>query len=622
MSTKWSNERGQWIGPAATDPYGVCFYTRRRVALPRGGCDVTLHVAAESIYRLFVDGQEVARGPARGTHTVNFYDTVTFETPSESREVWLAVAVYCPNFRSYKYHPARPAVMLWSEDGTIATDASWEVAVAPAFPPTPPIFTPQIGPVEWKDARAEPLGWNTGDADHLDWHRASILSDDERIMSKRLLPRDVPSLHTRRLQPTKVLLVAEVEAAPDIAIADVARHMSTESHAPPIEPLDFSRLCGQGRPPVTISPPADGGGVACIFDFEAAVNGGLEIDIDAPSGTIVDIGFQEAMCDGRLKLAFEAYRFSDRYTLREGRQLTGTDFAERGFRMVEVVFRDFDRPIRVYGVTGIDRRYPYVSRGTFTCDDPRWERLWSVCDETLRACTTDTLLDCPWRENALWINDLLVEAPTTMQAFGDPTVLRRSLLLAATQVRPDGLFPTVVPYGQVEGKSMLESCDSLTLTAGNLTLPLVLEDHLLYSGDRETVEAMTAMMPAMLDRFTSWEDASGRCVPPGHLWNFIDWCFRIDLNGQACCVLEWLRVLSHDALARLMKHLDPAADVASWTRQADEITGRIERDYWDSQQGCYIEGVNDEEGDPLITQLAQALAILSGRVSEIGRAHV
>jgi hypothetical protein len=585
------------------------------VSLPPRREALTLHVAAESLYHLYVEGRPTARGPVRGTESVNFYDTVTLELPPGPSDLWLAVAVYCPNVHSYKYHPACPAVWLSSDCNAIASDTTWEVATSPAFPPAPPLYTPQIGPIEWKDARREPLDWSTGGGESLDWRPASDLSAHEGIARKQLRPRDVPALPTRRIRPARVLRTARVPAAANRAIADLARHLSTEPHTPLLDPPNVARLCEPDGPPLVVAPPADGGGVTCILDFEAAVNGGLEIDLDAPSGTIVEIGYQEALSEGRLQLDFESYCFADRYTLREGRQITGTDFAERGFRMAQLVLRNFDRPVRVYGVAGIDRRYPYAAQGNFGADDARWQQLWSVCDETLRACTTDTLLDCPWRENALWVNDLLVEAPTTMQAFGDPTVLRRSLRLAATQVRPDGLFPTVVPYGHLEGMSVLHNRDRLTLTAGNLTLPLVLEDYLLYSGDRDTVEALSAMMPAMLDCFASWEDAHGRCVPPARIWNFIDWSYLVDMDGRACCTLEWLRVLAHDALARVINHLDPTADASSWTRKADAIARRIDRHDWHEPQGVYREGLDDPAGRPLVTQLSQALAILSGRLS-------
>lgn len=609
---EWS---GRWIAPAHLAPQGgVYFYARRRFTVRDIATSVPLHIAAETMYLLYINGREVGRGPIRGTHTRNFFDTYDISRDLQSGENWIAVAVHCPQAGSFKHAPARPGVLVQFDDGSVRTDETWQVLVSEAHRLNAPLYAHQIGPMEWKDRRAEPTGWQVG-RDLSRWSTPVVLNPDERLGGKALLPRDIPALSVERLRPTAIPLIAATPACETNGEACVARRMNNEAHATQPPAINPAGLLGDASEPITLTPLGDGRGVAMIFDFGRAVNGGIEIDIDAPAGTIVDIGYQEELRSGRLEVAMTEYAFADRYVLSDGRQRVGNEFAERGYRMAQIVFRGFDRPLTVHGVTGINRLYPYKPRGAFSSSDAKLDRLWSMCDQTLRACSTDTFVDCPWRENVLWLNDLVVEALTSLQVFGDPRIVKRCLRLAASQVRDDGLFPGVVPFGKIEGLDEQASMDRMTLTAGNLTVPQVLEDYWLYTGDRAGVEPLVELMEPMLSCFESWEDPTGLCRPPRKFWNFIDWSFPEDIEGRTVCAIEWLRVLALDTTARLLGRLDPGRDTIALTEKSSRIVAAINDRFWSGTRGVYLEGIETTAGRPMMTQLTQALAILSGRLS-------
>src|SRR3546814_691632 len=144
--------RARWIAPAypaACD--SINFYARRCFNAARSPRRVLLHVSAESIYVLYINGQKVGRGPIRGTHRVLFFDTYDIASLLIDGSNWIALAVHASRTKSFKHAPDRPAVLCQLEGGGVATDETWEVMLSPAHRAEVPDFTYQIGRMEWKD---------------------------------------------------------------------------------------------------------------------------------------------------------------------------------------------------------------------------------------------------------------------------------------------------------------------------------------------------------------------------------------------------------------------------------------------------------------------------------------
>jgi hypothetical protein len=587
---------------------------------------LVLHVSAESAYRLYVNGTLVGRGPVRGTRSVGFFDSYEVAPLVRVGVNWIAADVHCHNRPTFRANPVEPALLVQSDDGTVATDASWQVQPADEWRSDAPLFTFQIGHMEWQDLRGEPLGWQTGE-DRSEWQSPVVVSSDETIGGKKLLPRDIPALTEEIVLPADVRAIAATSPLESVDDREVAVRMTREAHQPLAQPIDCAPLTRVGDAPVVIPPQPGGSGVAVVADFHAEINGGLEIDIDAPAGTILDIGYEEELIDGRLVLTHYSYRFADRYILRQGRQTTGTAFAVRGYRIVQLVLRNFEQPVTIHGIRAVQRRYPYPRRASFTCSDAMLNQTWDVSVETLRACTNDTIVDCPWRENTLYLNDLLVENVTTLQAFGDERLNARCLRLAASQPRPDsGLLPGAVPVGLIVGTPVSlpdgavrdlnvdESADRLVLLASNLFLANLLEEHLMYTGDEALVrELIDPTLLRILDTFANWEDSEGVIGVDPRYWNLIDWSYPSALDGHKyTAALNWFHVWSLAATARLLERFAREGDAQAYRRKAGRLATAIDRRYWNERRNCYVECADEPDG--LATQLSHAVALLSGHL--------
>jgi len=610
--------QARWIAPANVEhQHNTCFRARKSFRIRGKPSSSVLHIAAESYYRLFVNGIDVGRGPVRGTRAVSFFDSYDITSLLNSGENCLAVAVQSPNLPTFKVAPVETAVLIQIDgDTTITTDQSWQVQIAPDWRSDVPLYTFQIGYMEWHDLRNEPAGWKTGE-DNGKWDAAVIVAEDHRIGGKVLLPRDIPALHERRFLPTELSSQAATPRLSDLAETSVAQRMSDEVHLPHLAAPNLLTNLLSNLHPELIEPLADGQGISLIFDFRHEVNGRFEIDITAPAGTIMDVGYEEELVNGRLDLTHFSYLFADRYVLREGRQTVSNVFAERGFRYLQIVLRNFDRPVRLHKMEAIERLYPYSERGSFQCSDPLLNKIWSACVQTLKVCSTDTLVDCPWRENTLYFNDMLVAAVTSLQVFGDARIIARCYRLAVSQALANGLLPSAVPVGVLPDMDTDASRIRMTIPSASMLLPSMLEEYLLYTGDEAMVQEFIEPVLKILTTFATWEDVDGLITLPKEYWNMIDWSYpNGSLDGLNTSTLNWMHVGALNATARLLGALGDQRDVSPFKEKAAIISRAIDRGFWDESKQAYIEYFDDEGKPKLISQLSHAAAVLSGELPE------
>ncbi|MFA6568511.1 MAG: hypothetical protein WCS96_09890, partial [Victivallales bacterium] len=579
----------------------------------------TISISAESHYILYVNGKTVGCGPARGTRRQNYFDTFDVSEYLVSGRNVVAVLVYCMNIPTFTAAPSQPAFSI-RLDGQEQSPENWRVSIADDWKKDTPLYTMQTGFAECRDFRLEPVGWMLGEGTD-DWPAAVAVPADNEIYSKKLLPRDIPQLKETVISPSDIPLRAAVARVDNLDSNKTARLLSEERHlvlAP--ERLEgFNGWMVGDRASVTLRPGSDGEGIVLLFDFGAEVIGRFELEIDGLDGAVVDLCHEEELWNNRLKAvhsvdAFpvkDTYNFSDRYILREGRQIIGNTINERGFRMVQAVFRNFNKPLVVHSVRAVKAVYPYLNRGSFTCDDFMLNRIWDVCGETLSACSTDIFTDCPWRERAFWVNDLIVENKTSLEFFGASAIHRRAFRMVFSEARDNGLVPGVCPCPDVHG--------SLIFPSTNLFMPLMLRDYLLHSGDLSLIKELLPHVFRIFDAFEEWFDADSLITPPENLWNFFDWSFgitEVQLNGKNTAMLNYLYVMAVNTTLELASLADTQVNMAKYRIRSAKTAESVNRRFFKKDKKRLADWLEpDGRLSEHSSQLAHALALLSGQVT-------
>jgi hypothetical protein len=613
-------KRGKWIAPQnSKNSRNIYFRARDQFIISETPKSSVLHICAESYYLLYVNGIEVGRGPARGTHTHNYYDSYEVAALLRPGNNIVAVLVQCMNYDSFVAAPAQPGLIV-ELNGIIATNSTWEISSADDWRRDVETYSMQAGDSEWHDLRLEPLGWIVAE-DSAVWDSAWEIPKSSGIYAKKLLPREIPALVGKTVYPADIPLAEEVPAAQDIKSRDIYALMKDEVHAPlrkgRVKGLT-ALLSGQ-KACARIEPAPDNSGVTVIFDFSCEIAGRFELDISAPAGSIVDICHEESIKNDRLagKHCQESYHFVDRYILREGRQKVGNTVYDRGFKMVQIVLRNFAQPIKIHQVKAIDYRYPFVRRASFNCDDMLLNRVWEACRETLESCTTDIFTDCPWRERAFWVNDLIVENKTTLQAFGASEIHRRAFRMALSEPREGGIIGGVCPC---PGDG-----DYLVLVPTNLLIILMLKDYFMYSGDRELIVESIPGVISILETFASWEDEHGLIMPPDKYWNFFDWSFGPNgdlLNRKVTSLLSYLYVSALKAFIELSELAGKKIDRVKYRERIKKTSGNLEKSFFKENEKRLADWRDKDGLSTHSSQLAHALALLSGECSPENRKYI
>lgn len=605
-----------WIGsdhPFDLHEAYLCF--RGACELAHAPAQARLWVTADSRYRLWVNGQAVARGPARcypHAQAVDCLDVTGWLRPGPNV---IAAQVYSPGYSHFAYvHRAAAGLLAWLLcDGelALATDAGWRVRRDRSFAAQAPRVSIYGSGVEERDlALDEP--WQAPAYDGAGWAAARVVSPAAGGLWAGLQPRALPLL-AERDAPT-ALLVARVGAYPAELAGDV--HMALRAGWAAAAPAELERD-EQGWVDVNLTP---GQAAYWLVDLGRghAAQGWAEV-AGARGGELLSVSYLDKLADDNHHRDTEDTERPEHKNLsplsasvvnnraqksasssNEGSHRRDTERPEHKNLSalsasvvnngVEPVISDPATYCRVRLTdrfrlrAGDQLAEPFALRGgrfllfqlaspnggalrlrlharvseyplrvdrPLAARDPLLAQVIGMCESTFRACLADGFVDCSWRESSQWVGDALPQA-LIMGALSDDTrPLRRVIELAAQGAYPDGVLPGVVP-GEVHAYTVVDY---------NFIWVELLALYHRLTGDRAFVAAMWPTLARMLDRFA--QDAQGdgllRSQPGRRL--FLDWAPLARGEPSAVYNLHYLLAL-RTALAlaeEMVDHQDTKA---------------------------------------------------------------
>ncbi|MBO4491202.1 MAG: hypothetical protein J5944_07570 [Lentisphaeria bacterium] len=619
-----------WIAPEGAAGRKNChFFAQKSFSLSTLPQSLELKIACESYYVLKVNGRIIGRGPARGSSRIYFYDVWELADCLQEGLNTLRAEVLCMNVPTGRNVPPQAALRVECGD-LFGSDASWEMALQDReWPEDPPFYDMQQGFCEWRDLRR---------GNDIRKVRCAVIPEDSPIHRRKLLPSGIPLPVEQEFPPGESLFPAWVPAA-DLNDKRIAVLADAEPHFPVPEGLasDLYELTLGGTHEVVLPVPPEHGGLTVIFSFNRQISGRFEVELDSPEGAVLDIAHEEKLFRGdRLRSDHTAtnptYNFSDRYILREGRQTAGNYMVDRGFRMVRLTFRNYEKPIVLRCIRGIDRRYPFSLRSRFFCSDYRLNRLWETARETISACTTDVFTDCPWRERLFFINDFVVENRSALQLSGDRNLLRHAFRMIFSEADENGIIPCVIPntHSMFIHHGFPKDTTLEYIPSSNLTLPLSLYEYLLYTGDTELIRECYDPLLKMMQTFRQWKNPRGILELPGRycgISNFFDWSFELNgcqIPSSGSSLMNYLYIIALKAMEQLrLSTGDRGAgfteeirsmQTATWHEfydPADEFL-RDCREYVVNQRDLELCGVPDQgRAEIRSSRIAHALALLA-----------
>lgn len=580
-----------WLRDAPQQPQTTAL-ARRRFALRSRPRRAILAISASHIYRAYVNGKLVGRGPDRADPRCPYYDTYDIRLFLRRGENVILCLVHHMNVsqvgRAWPLYdgPAGFLAQLDIDGRAFPTDSSWKLTRAPGWLSGEELIS-YFGSfkhvVDLGAAREvnESMGLRYDDSL---WPDASELTAGAQAPLPRPIQREIP------------LLVR----TPHDPVAIGAVHPQYPSV------LNY-RLGIRGDPkhPLTILPGKEGAW--------------LTMDFGRPMGGFPDLVFETTRGGGNVDLYYgegSTRIMADRLTL-PARGLSRFEPLDwRGARHVNLHFRQISGPVIIRDAHFVEMVYPYEMRGDFQCSDPILNQTWRICRETAWATTKDHPVDCLNREQALWIEDLCVHSRTITACFGDVRPALKGLRQALRIIRDDGVVPVPGPAGL--GYKTREG--QLPWSVQPLMLPVILRDIHRFTGDAQPVAECLKSFEKMFQHFARYEDRRGlldtRKVGLPGLWAFGGW--NPMLKDGVATVVNFQYVLGLSAAAGLASAIGRRSLATAWKRRAEMVREAARNAFWDHKRGLYRDGAGGR--NDAVSATANAWAALGGgvRLEEAG----
>ena len=606
-----------WIWhPGEPNEPNSYYLFRREVVLPEDEM-FTLHIAADTRYQLFVDGQFMGRGAPQSQPFFQYYDSRDLSAYAEGERVCIGVIVnYVGNLAD-----TRGGLLVELVDGEgepfLISDETWRVTRARAWASNTYYFRMnQATPYqEHFDARKMPEAWNRLGFDDSRWRDAEVihgrLSDRPPMVNpwSRLVPRDIPYMTADPVLPDAVAYTEEcVDLANRMRGHDLSIGLSAVG-----QPVQYSHLEGadslctdEGSAELACSAEHldhvfDGVYNPCIvLDFGRVISAYPRIEIDGVEGAALEIGYAERLIDGHFNNALEG-QFADRIQMKDGLQ-TYQPFTWKAFRYLKLRLRDTTDPVTLCSVKAIVTTYPYEEAGGFHSDDEMLNDIFEISRYTLRLCSNEFIMDTPWREQAQWLGDVAAVTLGGIYAcFGDTTLPGKFLRQAAANQHPTGMISNVSNSVNHNWQSAIPDY-SLWWIMG-------LWQHYQLTGEARWIHKFYPQAQRIVDAHTAYVNTYG-LIEAMPYWPFIDWA-DVDRRGECTA----MNAIFYGALGALLKMAVLKGD-AYLGDKIERLRATMRQHFqprlFDPERGCFADARIDGALSEKVSEHANVAAIRWG----------
>ncbi len=470
VKTDWT---ARWIWDASDgSKKNVWMAFRKTVTVTTVPTELIAHIAADSRYWLYLNGQQVVfegsvkRGP---TPRDSYYDKVDLAPYLHAGENCVAVLVwYWGNSPSYSNVDSGHGGFLLeakSTDFSLISDNSWRVQRHTAYKQDPGPQQPNYRLPEsniYYDATCEIGAWETATFDDSAWDNATEIAVGGEGIWGQLYARPIPLWKDYGLRDY------ENSAAYQNTTAPCARELTM------ILPYNAQ----------------------CTPYLKVTATAGQTITITTENTKLGAVKTTYLTKDG--EQAFEGLGWFN------GERITYAIPA--GVTVKELKYRE----------TG----YNTAFSGAFCCDDPFLTTLWHKSLRTLYVTMRDNFMDCPDRERAQWWGDVTNEMTLSMYSLDTDAYLlyQKGVQAMLGHIDPaTRVLQTVIP---IQGDYFELPMQQLAGVVGFWT-------YYQYTGD---VAFVRDVYQASLNYLALWQSQeNGLVTHRSGSWDWLDWGEKFDV---------------------------------------------------------------------------------------------
>lgn len=559
FSNDWNN--AQWIWQQEDGPSNTWMSFRKTITIDEIPAIVEANIAVDSKFWLWINGKMVlfegglSRGPSQAgdwdrkqkiTPTNSWYDTVNIQPYLKKGENTIAILVWYWGRETHKgthIDSGKGGLLFSTEIGNqkIVSDKSWKAIQHPGYDNT--IAPASKAMVQYSvqfDAQKaigdwSEIAWYTERFNDYNWPAAVEKGKLGTAPWYNVEPNIVPHLINHGLEN--------------------------------FENYDASKF-----PFVS-----DGTTLKAILPFNKQITPYLEIE--AKAGDTIFI-----TTDNRLN------RINATYITKEGKQ----SFESFSWMNGHEIQYTIPKGVKVNAL-----KYRWMSVGEmvgkFEVNDPFYQRLWWMGNNTLFVCARDNFMDCPDRERALWIGDVADQVGYLFYSMDNAgRQLLKKAILQTTAFSENGVMGALGPLRVRELVAQ-----SLQFIAQGIW------PYYLNTGDTKTLEKAYPFVYDYLALFPTQENGlpEYRKGKSPDAWNWVDWGVKNTIDEQPIQMAFYYLALKE--AKKMAEVLGKEEDVKWYSNRMETMKPVFNKLYW--KDGFY-----SSNADKLKDDRANAIAIVSG----------
>lgn len=244
-----------------------------------------------------------------------------------------------------------------------------------------------------------------------------------------------------------------------------------------------------------------------LIDLLKETAGFLELDFESVEEQEILISYGEHLRDGKPARFIGGRDFSVEFKAKAGENKYINAFRRLAGRYIFV----YGKNLKINYVGIRPAVYPdKLLPAEFGSD--RLQKIYDTGVYTLTCCKHEHYEDCPWREQALYVLDSRNQMLCGYYAFVGYEYQRENILLMADGLRSDGLLAMCFPSGS-----------SRSIPFFSLMYPVVVEEYINHTGDREILGRIGGVLSSIMEAFKS--RLENGLIPnfPAPYWNFYEW---------------------------------------------------------------------------------------------------
>ncbi len=556
------NEWNQFLG----------FFTEIRLDQEQ---QITIAIAARSYYRLYINGEVQASGPARTAHGYCRVDEINLRLSGDVKIAVQVVALDKPEKYSNDctLEPGLFACEVTGSAGEVfvATgDGSWKYQELFSRRSLVELMSHSRGIVEWYDLEESSFDWRRG----IGSFAPPVLVEE----TVKFLPRHAPYASYRPIPMETIENISDVAPTDSEAglIITITKILNGTFYKMIPEENTFLESLKQekdvaftGKYEILEEPAATGKTItitpgtapaSVTFGRDKSELGFIDFNITVTDDCCVDVINSDHL---HFTGAFKSNTYVTRYCLKPGSYHL-TSFEPKLTRYIKMILRTTGKVTMSYPVL-LDDSYPDNHDCFFSCNDGELNAIYEASRRTLRFNTLDIFMDCPERERGGWLCDSQFSSQSAWQMFGDLSVERdfiENFMLTDGTRKWNGFFPEVYPGSKPDDE-----------TVGIMTWSfwLITELYEFYhrSGDRDFIDACQERVSCFIHGLLSLRGDSG--LLEGLTDQFVDW----SLSNKKFC-LRPINIPNNCLAVCLLEKMAELYDKPEWKKNADEMRAIIE----------------------------------------------